>query len=296
ESDFDLKADLLGVTVDLSDDTLTEVRVANKESRCAEVAASVDQVLDRGSLRAHEVASLFGRIQFMEGQLLGRMGRLALAELRSLGTSGGYLKFGSTERRAFENLRERMLHGPPRSISTRPVGFNVVVFTDGACEPEGDSMRCSIGGVMYVESSGSWSTRYFGCRLSDALVSDWSKSGKKHLIGPVELYAVVTARRCWKRFLDGARALFFVDHSGVHAACVNGSSHDKLWRGLLLKLESADAFPMIGWYARVPSQSNPSDAPSRGSCNFPIWGTVMRDHPLCCFSDAPLSPLDEMGD
>ena len=116
------------------------------------------------------------------------------------------------------------------------------------------------------------------------------------LIGPVELYAVVTARALWKKFLDGARALIFVDHSGVHAACVNGSSHDRLWRQLLTKLEIADSVPMIGWYARVPSQSNPADAPSRGSCDFPTWGTLTREHPRCCISGELLSPLVETGD
>ncbi|CAE7406578.1 unnamed protein product [Symbiodinium sp. CCMP2592] len=296
ENEFDVKADLLGVTVDLGDENLTEVRVANRESKCAEVAAAVGEVLSRGSLRSAEVASLFGRIQFMEGQLLGRMGRLALSELRSLGLSSGFLKLGAVERRSFENLRDRMLAGPPRAICTRPPGHNVLVFTEGACEPEGDSMRCSIGWVMYVESSGKWTTRYFSCSLPDELIRRWGAGGKKHLIGPVELFAVVTARVVWREFLDGARTLFFIDHSGVHAACVNGSSHDGLRRELLVQLEMADAVPLIGWYARVPSFSNPADAPSRGSSEFPVWGTLLRDHPHCCISNVPLSPLGEKGD
>ncbi|CAE7465617.1 NaCP60E [Symbiodinium sp. CCMP2592] len=259
EEPFKSSADVLGVTVDLSCEDLSEVRVRNREVKCCEVAASVDEVLDRGAIRSAEIASLFGRIQFLEGQLMGRMGRLALSELRSLGTSGGILKLGDSERHAFQNLRERLLHGPPRAISARPPGANVIVFTDGACEPEGDSMLCSIGGVLYVESSGKWATRYFGCRLPDSLVKAWSASGKKHLIGPVELYAVTTARLLWREYLDFAKGIFFIDHAGVHAACVNGSSHDRLWRLILLKLEEADAKPMIAWYARVPSQSNPAE-------------------------------------
>ncbi|CAE7242070.1 unnamed protein product [Symbiodinium sp. CCMP2592] len=286
EEPFGASADVLGVTVDLSCADLSEVRVCNRQVKCSEVAASVDDVLDRGFLRAAEVASLFGRIQFLEGQLLGRMGRLALSELRSLGTSGGVLKLGDSERHAFQNLRERMLHGPPRAISARPPGANVIVFTDGACEPEGDSMLCSIGGVLYVESSGKWVTRYFGCRLPDKLVRTWSASGKKHLIGPVELYAVATARALWREYLDFSKGIFFIDHAGVHAACVNGSSHDSLWRLILLKLEEADANAMIAWYARVPSQSNPADPPSRGSNLFPVWGTCSRDHPSVAAMDS----------
>ncbi|CAE7739579.1 unnamed protein product [Symbiodinium sp. CCMP2592] len=298
EEPFKSSADVLGVTVDLSCEDLSEVRVRNREVKCCEVAASVDEVLERGAIRSAEIASLFGRIQFLEGQLLGRMGRLALSELRSLGTSGGILKLGGSERHAFQNLRERLLHGPPRAISARPPGANVIVFTDGACEPEGDSMLCSIGGVLYVESSGKWATRHFGCRLPDSLVKTWSASGKKHLIGPVELYAVATARLLWREYLDFAKGIFFIDHAGVHAACVNGSSHDRLWRLILLKLEEADAKPMIAWYARVPSQSNPADPPSRarGSSLFPVWGTCSRDHPKCCISGELLSSFGETGD
>ena len=112
------------------------------------------------------------------------------------------------------------------------------------------------------------------------------------LIGPVELFAVVAARRLWGSYLDSSRALFFVDHSGVHAACVSGTSRDTVWRSLLVEFERADAVPMIGWIARVPSASNPSDAPSRGSSNFPFWGTCSRDHPSCCMSGELLSPLE----
>ena len=97
------------------------------------------------------------------------------------------------------------------------------------------------------------------------IIRRWSDTGKKHLIGPVELYAVVCARRVWGSFLNHARVLIFVDHSGVHAACVSGASKDPVWRSLLIELECADADAMMGWIARVPSPSNPADAPSAGA-------------------------------
>ena len=98
---------------------------------------------------------------------------------------------------------------------------------------------------------------------SDTVVDRWMASGKKHLIGLVELYAVVLARFVWGDFLDNRRAMFFIDHVGVLSALIKCSSRDELWRSLLVSLEKADAVPCIGWYARVPSQSNPSDPPSR---------------------------------
>ena len=115
EQEFSHSADLLGVTVDLSDPSLSKVCIANKVDRCAEVSAAVDEVIQRGSLKAREVASLFGRIQFMEGQLMGRLGRLALMELRALCDSCGNLTLGEVEVAAFRNLQIRMQSGVPRT-------------------------------------------------------------------------------------------------------------------------------------------------------------------------------------
>ena len=106
-------------------------------------------------------------------------------------------------------------------------------------------------------------------------MDSWAKTGKRHLIGPVELLAVVTARICWNTFL-GDRVL---------AALIKGSSRDCVWRTLLLKFEDADACgPCLYWFARTPSQSNISDGPSRGR-----WDTVshldyIRDNPKCCIT------------
>ena len=103
ESDFSSRADLLGVTIDLSDPRMSKVCVANKRDRCTEVSQAVDEVIRKGSIKEREVASLFGRIQFMEGQLMGRLGRLALMELRALCDSCGDLTLGENEIAAFRN-------------------------------------------------------------------------------------------------------------------------------------------------------------------------------------------------
>ena len=232
EQDFAPSADLLGVTVDLSDPSLSKVCVGNKADRCAEVSAAVDEVIRRGSLKAREVASLFGRIQFMEGQIMGRLGRLALMELRALCDSWGDLTLGEIEVAAFRNLQFRVQSGVPRTISATPPDGCICVFTDGACEGPEDAPVCSIGGVMYHRRDGQWCTRFVSCSVPAGIIRRWSDTGKKHLIGPVELYAVVRARRVWGSFLNQARVLMFVDHSGVHAACVSGTSKDPVWRSL----------------------------------------------------------------
>ena len=243
------------------------VKVSNRADRCWEVAAAIDLVLSRGVLRSAEVSSLFSRIQFMEGQILERLGRLSLAELRSLCSAAGELRIGELESSAFRNLRARLVHGIPRQTPSSPPTGCTRVFTDGACEPTTGLPRCTMGGVLCHRVGDDWCTRCF------RLTSSRPHREVGRIIAPVEFYAVVVARRLWKKFLDSSRSLIFVDHAGVHAACVSGASRDKVWRSLLLELELCDCVPMIGWYAGVPSPSTP--APCKGSRDFPVWALAL---------------------
>ena len=126
-------------------------------------------------------------------------------------------------------------------------------------------------------------------------MNEWASTGKKHLIGPTELLAVVVARATWQRWLDTQRAIFFIDHAGVLAAGIKGKARDQEWRRLLLALEKADEHPCLAWYTRVPSPSNAADPPSRGSVDFPVKGFLTtRDSPNCPFTGLAL-PAYEMG-
>ena len=206
------------------------MKVCNKPDKAAEVADAISQVLKEGKLHAKYVPSLFGRIQFTEGQVMGRQGRLALADLRACVKAGGIVHLSPHSVDCFNNLKRRLTGGIPRTINARECEDVVYVFTDGACEPEGNAFRCTIGGVIYHKASSRWHTRYFGCVLPSVLVQEWSATGKKHLIGNTELYAVALSRNLWRKFLDNRRVIFFVDHAGVLAACIKGSSRDQLWR------------------------------------------------------------------
>ena len=55
--------------------------------------------------------------------------------------------------------------GIPRTISARKCADVVFVFTDSACEPEGNTFWCTIGGVICHKANSRWHTRYFGCVL-----------------------------------------------------------------------------------------------------------------------------------
>ena len=288
---FSRRTDMLGVTLDLQDDELQNVLIANKASRIADMRSALEKILQDGFVHPASLPSLFGRLQFCEAQLLGRQGRLAMADIRSLERAKGHtVKLDDDQRDAFLSLLDRLKESVPRTISSSKPTQPVLVFTDGACEPKDGDFIGSVGGVMIVPFGKSFSMRVFGGYMPRSLMNTWSESGKKHLIGPVELYAVGLARSCWSSYLDN-RALFFIDHGGVLAALISGSSRDSIWRHILLKIERSDAItPCLAWYARVASASNISDGPSRGEWELLKDCEFTRDYPRCFLTGEEMNP------
>ena len=283
---FSVRSETLGVIVDTSDANLERVLVSNKPSRAQSISQAIEQILQERRAVPRELPSLFGRLQFAEAQILGRMGRLALHDLRNLERSpAAQVNLTSQHLEALMLLKERVLCGAPRTVSATQASKPIVVFTDGCFEP-GSDVPAGVGGVMFCPTSiGSVQVRAFGAVVPALLLDTWHAKGKRHLIGQVEMYAVLLARSCWAGMLDGSRVIFFVDHSGVLAACISGSSKEDTWRKLLCALEKADMHPALQWFSRVPSHSNISDGPSRGR-----WRELLFSFPECTIDD-PTCPL-----
>ncbi|CAE7721851.1 SLC24A2 [Symbiodinium sp. CCMP2592] len=280
EKPFSCTAETLGVVLDTSDPDMGRIFVSNKPERAAMLEESIGRILEQGQVDTRELPSLLGKLRFADAQLLGRTGRLALADLRLLGDKGGVLQLTDSQSNALAVLRARLLASRPRAIATSPPSNPVLIFTDGACDPCEGGFTTGVGGILFVPGKGV--ARAFGCRVPTKLVRQWAE-GRKHIIGQVELYAVVLARILWSSYIGGERCIFFVDHSGVLSACINSNSIDASWRSLLLHLEAADeARPCLPWFHRVPSQSNIADPPSRGRWDeLAFLGPFARDAPTC---------------
>ena len=95
-------------------------------------------------------------------------------------------------------------------------------------------------------------------------MKSWQVNEKEHVVGLVELYAVAVAFQTWEDKLKDQRVICFTDSWPVFDVVVKGNSTKPEWRDLLLIIEDLDErSPMLLWMARVPSKSNPADAPSR---------------------------------
>ena len=280
EQPFSSASEMLGVVLDTSDPSFGHVCVSNKQERAAAMCETLAGVLRDRKVLVREVPSLLGRLQFLESQMLGRTGRLAISDLRNLERAAAFsVELSQSQFDAVALLRARLLKGVPRQLSASPASAPVLVFTDGACDPCGSSFHAAVGGVLIAPGS---KPRVFGAKVPEALIQRWAR-GRKHIIGQVELYAVVLARVLWSRALGGNRVFFFVDHTGVHSSCINRNAADTSWRELLMQLEAADeAAPCLAWFHRVASESNPSDAPSRGEWEkLRYLGDFLRDEVKC---------------
>ena len=128
------------------------------------------------------------------------------------------------------------------------------------------------------------------CRIN---WSQWKSEGKVHLVGPIEMYAIVVARSLWKTVIGRRRVLLFVDNWPVLDTFVKGTAAEKIWRQLLMVLKKEDEeFPTYIWAARVPSHSNPADNPSRGTLNpLKFMGELHVRKTSCPILNVPLKSI-----
>lgn len=251
------KFDVLGASLDLSAAHTGVVRIDNKETRKAALLVELDSLEEAGQASAKAAASLRGKLLFFEGQLTGKcmvaatwcIGQLAL----------GLTVHPDEVKARCAWLREFLLHAPPREISFFPSVRPVLVFTDGAAEDSG----VSCGAVVFDPVSRErW---VFHVPVPLKLVSHWQSNGSKHVVSQAELLPVLLVLHTFPKMLRNRRLLFFVDNEGVRFSLIKGASRAELSRDMVLGVARMVAhLCCLPWYLRVPSESNPADAPSRG--------------------------------
>ena len=166
---------------------------------------------------------------------------------------------GQDLRAAFEVLAQRLSSGSPRVVPCELPERPPLVFTDGASDSEGEIH--TVGGILI--RPGGLPPRFFACHVPASLVESWRKS-MKHLIGFVETFAAVVARAVWHQFLSGQAYIHFIDNVGSQDSFIKGTSSSAIARSLLAAFEQIELNGAAwAWFARVPSDSNCADEPSK---------------------------------
>ena len=251
---------VLGIELDVGNAIRGFCLLKNTQKRRNEIVASLEQVLETGRIDAATLERLRGRAQFASGQLFGRLARQALHCLSDRPNKD--FSVTSRFRWGAEYLVELLKSEHSRVVS-RDLGENRLVFVDASFEPDGYS---GLGGICY-DAQGKILSWFSAPVPNDILKILQSCFGtvRETVIYELEALAVVVALELFKEHLYQRNVVVYTDNSGVHGTFVRCWSENAVG-GSLAFMAAKREFDLQAffYYDRVPSHSNPADAPSRG--------------------------------
>ena len=263
-ADFASEASPLGAVLNLDRCRDGIATITNKASRVDEIIAAIDAAGSTAKVPVDLLPRLRGRLLFARSLSFGRCGGVALRALGAAIESNKTLKtivIDGQLARALFDLRQHLLGARPREIRVAHPS-PLLFFVDGAFEPNDDgTFSGSIGGLILDPVDRSF--EFFRLRISAdhlALLLGAAKTA----IFQLELLPVLVGRRLWsERFRDRA-FLCFCDNEAAKSALVAGYSPDPIAVQILAMIADLDVVDgALGWFDRVPTASNPADAPSR---------------------------------
>lgn len=254
---------VLGVEVELSQVGNGKLIIANKQERVDQIKQFLCDVMDRQKISSAEASSLHGQLNFAQGQYYGCSLKPGMAFLQQILSNGWRPELKSSLGLCSAFLVASLMGAPPRTISVSDEMTPVLLFTDGAYEPEGGGMKGSAGLVIIDPVSKFKIVQEV--IVPDELHSHWQRTGSKQLIALMELWPVAMAFQTYGKQFSNRRWLSFIDNNAVRDGLIKGSSPlcDMFSLLSVISLDIAK-FSLSPWFTRIPSKSNPADDPSRG--------------------------------
>ena len=243
--------DVLGCRLDLSSLTTGNLILANREGRLEGIQSMVEKLRAGDNCRSM-IPVVQGLLNFASGFIMGRA-------LQPLARSLSWQQDPGQFAELCDSTLVTLGRCKPRSLSWHSPHHPILLFTDAAFE-EG---AAGIGAVL-VDTLGGRPEVYDG-QVPEDLIRHWQSTGQQQVISQAELAVVVAMRRMLKERLLGRRVIYFVDNEAARFSLLKGTSGKESMQQLTASFHSVDlSFPSIAWVERIPSESNPADAPSRG--------------------------------
>ena len=259
----------LGINILLPNFNKGFVEFGNTERTVTELVGCIQSILEADRLSLQDAQRLRGRMQFSDGQIFGRLGRLCMRAVTQHAYSLKGPKLSLECRVALKRFADFLRFPPPRKIqnATKRTWF---VFTDACYEPTASSWRCGIGGIIFSPDGEPFQffsqVRRHRLNFLEALAKRLSSSKLSCLL-------LWWACRCGK----SAPAVFYIDNNSARDVAISGSGRSRVVNCLIDRLLTSETnsscFP---WFARVPSPSNPADGPSRGDCDKTFVGNASK--------------------
>ena len=250
----------LGVSINVSQFHRGLVMVGNTESRRKELVELLEALIETQVLHKAEALRLRGRLQFAAGNVFGRIARASLAVITQHAYHSHSPRLDQKAVLALTLHRSLLLDGRPRELKPAR-GRPWFVQTDACYEPDGDSVFAGIGAVLFNENGRP--VRFFSQRLDADLLQQMNPEARKTAIYECEFFALFCAFLIWGDRLR-TETVFYTDNNAVRDALISCSTSNRVARGLLVATVALETVHQVSpWYARVPTDSNYSDGPSR---------------------------------
>ena len=250
----------LGICVNVSGLHEGSALFDNTESRRSEIVKCIDEIWASGKLSSKDALRLRGRLQFASGQVFGRVAKAALTAVTQHAYSGrGELL--DDELVFALNLHRRFLTANEPRVLRGACAESWFIFTDACFELEDGLMSSGIGAVLCDPSGNVVS--FFSVKLSQDLLRAMNPCNKKTIVYECEFFAVFCALRVWSRRVKNA-VVIFTDNNAVRDALIACKTKSSIARTILVAcLVLEQCCQLSPWIARVPTDSNVADDPSR---------------------------------
>ena len=133
--------------------------------------------------------------------------------------------------------------------------------TDACYEPYGDNIIGGIGGVLFAPDGKPF--HFFSQRLSQELVAALHPGCRKTTIYECEFFALSCALLIWGSLVSNA-VVVYTDNNAVRDAMTSCHTTNVVAKRVLVTTLSLECdLQLTPWYARVSTDSNLADSPSR---------------------------------
>jgi hypothetical protein len=166
--EFDTHVKTLGLLVELGD-VQKGFAIGHTAERREELRNALNEILQNKKLEPKQAERLRGRMQWFEGYAFGRVAQHSLRILGDIALrKQRVVQLESHELCAIEFLAKRVLEAETLKIT--PVSLDtLIVFTDGACEGEGNRVG-SVGGVKLTRLEDATNTSQVKFQLTSCVL------------------------------------------------------------------------------------------------------------------------------
>ena len=202
-----------------------------------------------------------GRLHFAAGQTFGRVAKRVLADVTFHADGASFAKVSAAVLASLAIYKELLCIDVPRELQTQSSRM-YIIFADASFEPDHPSWEGGIGAVL-CSSDGAFKS-FFSEHVGMDCRSVLNKTGRKAMIFELEFVTVWCCLKLWSELLCDAQVTVYTDNDGVRD-CLISCQTDSLNGQPNLDACSRAEFNLRSdfWYARVPTDSNIADWPSR---------------------------------